>query len=222
MRKLIIFGNGELAEISAYYFKNEYEISFFCIDDEYFKESNFNGIPLIKYSDLDNYKNTEYDIFVAISYKNMNLIREKKFLEIQSRGYKMPTFIHKHSYVSKNAIIGNNCLILENQTIQKNVKISDNVILWSGNHIGHSSTIDSHTYFSSHVVLSGNCKIGSRCFFGVNSTVKDFTIIEDDCFIGMASSVTRNLKKGSVTMNNTTKIFEKDDEISIKIKSKYF
>ena len=38
--KLIIFGNGEFGSMANYYFKNS-KTSYFCVDDNYVKESNF-------------------------------------------------------------------------------------------------------------------------------------------------------------------------------------
>ena len=58
------------------------------------------------------------------------------------------------------------------------VTIADNVVLWSGNHIGHHSTIGANCFISSHVVVSGFCRIGEACFMGVNSTVSNNTNIE--------------------------------------------
>ena len=117
---------------------------------------------------------------------------------------------------------GDNCFILEDQTIQPRVKIGNNVMLWSGNHLGHGSVIGDHTYIASQVVISGNCVIGKRCFLGVNSTLKDFIEVGDDVFIGMDSSITKNMKSGSVSISGSTQFFEKDDRRAIAIKKSYF
>jgi UDP-3-O-[3-hydroxymyristoyl] glucosamine N-acyltransferase len=69
--------------------------------------------------------------------------------------------------------VGDNCFILENNVIQPFVRVGNNVTLWSGNHIGHHSTIGDHCFISSHVVISGSCEIGENCFLGVNATVRD-------------------------------------------------
>jgi Acyl-[acyl carrier protein]--UDP-N-acetylglucosamine O-acyltransferase len=111
---------------------------------------------------------------------------------------------------------------LENQTIQTKVEIGNNIILWSSNHIGHSSIIGSHSYLSSHITISGNCKIGERCFFGVNSAVKDNCIIGNDVFVGMGSIITNDLKNDSTTLNSSTKIYESDSKINRLLKKKFF
>ena len=44
---------------------------------------------------------------------------------------------------------------LEDNTIQPYTKIGDNCVLWSGNHIGHHSTIEDHSIITSHACISG-------------------------------------------------------------------
>ena len=91
-------------------------------------------------------------------------------------------------------------------------------MIWSNNHIGHNTTIGKHTYISSNVTLSGHCEIGERCFFGVSSSVADFTKIGDDCFITMGSVINSNLKNGSTTVNKSTEIYKSDNRISKVLK----
>ena len=118
--------------------------------------------------------------------------------------------------------MGDNCFILENQTIQPNVKLGNNVMLWSGNHIGHGAKIRDHAYVSSHVVIAGHCDIGKRCFLGINSTIKDFTKVGNDCFITMDASVVDDLDNGSVALGASGTIFKSDDKRARTIKRKYF
>ena len=61
--------------------------------------------------------------------------------------------------------------------MQPFVEIGDDVVMWSGNHIGHHTIVKDHVMVTSHVVISGACTIEPYCFFGVNSTVRDETIV---------------------------------------------
>ena len=60
------------------------------------------------------------------------------------------------AYLVTEVEIGENCFIFEANVIQPFVRIGDNVVMWSGNHIGHDSTIGSHCFIASHAVISGN------------------------------------------------------------------
>jgi UDP-3-O-[3-hydroxymyristoyl] glucosamine N-acyltransferase len=78
---------------------------------------------------------------------------------------------------------------LEDNTIQPFVTIGNNVTLWSGNHIGHHSTIRDHCFITSHVVVSGGVEIGEACFLGVNATLRDHIKIGDRCLIGAGALI---------------------------------
>ena len=54
--------------------------------------------------------------------------------------------------------MGDNCFIFEDNTVQPFVTLGNNLVLWSGNHIGHHSTLRDHCFISSHVVISGFCR----------------------------------------------------------------
>ena len=222
MKKLIIFGNGEMADISNYYFLKKRSVDFFCVDDDRIGVDHFLEKPIIPFSELKNFDSNEYIFYVALAYKKQNKVREKKYNQIKKLGYKFENFIHEKSYIAENVKIGDNCFILENQTIQSKVILGNNLIIWSSNHIGHGTKIASHTYLSSHVVISGNCDIGERCFFGVNSSIKDNCSIGDDVFIGMGSVITNNLKSDSTTLNASTKIYNSDTKMNRLIKKKFF
>ena len=225
-KKLIIFGNGEIAEIANFYFSQftNYEIVCFTIDDEFIKENKFCNKPIVPFVDIEkNFSPKEYDLHVAISYQKLNQLREKKYLEAKNKNYTLASYVSVSSHINLNKIIfGENCFILENQTIQNDVKIGNNVMIWSSNHIGHNSTIGDHTYISSNVVISGHCEIGSRCFFGVNSSIADFCKIEDDCFIGMGANVNKDLKSLSTAINRSTDIYDESSLLAKKIKRKFF
>ena len=225
LSNLFIYGNGEMANMAHFYFKKDKFINpkAFIVDDFFIKNEYFNNLPIIPYSEYLNkkfYLNSK--IHVALSYKNLNKNRENVFNKLLKVGCIFESFVHSSNSFDQKSQIGKNCFILENQTIQPFVKISDNVILWSCNHLGHNSFIDSHTYISSHVVISGFCKIGKRCFFGVNSSLADFVDVGNDCFISMGSSVSRKLPNDSFVINSKSTIYDKNHKISKFIKKNYF
>ena len=102
------------------------------------------------------------------------------------------------------------------------MRIGNNVMIWSGNHLGHGSTIGDHTYLASHVVISGHCKIGQRNFFGVNATLRDFCTIGNDCFIAMGAAVARDMPDGSVALAPQAEVYAEDDRRAKALKRMYF
>ena len=126
MKKLIIFGNGEIADLASYYFKSEQDINTeaYIIDGKNLKEDKFNNIPVISLEEIkQNFSNELYDVHIAISYNKLNQNREKKFNEIKKMNYNFRSFVSKKSFISSKAkLIGRNLFILENQVIQNNVE----------------------------------------------------------------------------------------------------
>jgi sugar O-acyltransferase (sialic acid O-acetyltransferase NeuD family) len=222
--KLIIFGNGEIAEQAFYYFSKQSEHKIFAFVADNPKEEKFMNLPLISIEDVENnFSNGEYLVHVAISYRNLNKNRQDKFKFFENKNYDFASFIsEKSSIMTNKKNLGRNLFILEEQSIQTGVKIGDNVMIWSNNHIGHNTVIQSHVYISSNVTISGNCEIGKRCFFGVNSCTADFVKIGDDCFITMGSVINTNLKNNCTTLNKSTLIYDSDSRVNRILKKKYF
>lgn len=175
MKRLVIYGTGLIAEVAAFYFDRDsaYEVAAYTNAGEYIKEGSFNGKPVVAFEELtSNNPPAEYDLFIALGYKQTNQVRQARFLEAKAKGYALATYVSSRaSYYGTP--VGANCFILENNVIQPFVHIGDNVTLWSGNHIGHHTTIRAHCFISSHVVVSGSCDIGENCFLGVNATLRD-------------------------------------------------
>lgn len=225
VKSLIIFGSKEMAELAKFYFENdtEYRIVAFTVDDAYIDKDQILGIPLIPFTEvIDKFPPENYEIHIALSYNKLNKLRQDKYDQVKSFGYKLPSYICSKAVTWPGISIGDNCFILENQTIQPSVQIGNNVILWSGNHIGHGTTIEDHVYISSEVVISGHCRIGKRSFLGVNAAIKDFLEIGSDCFIGMGASVTMNMSDGSIALGSSADIFPPDDKRSRLLKRKFF
>ena len=225
MKKLLIFGTGDISILAKYYFEtdSDYKVVGFVCDDEFHNSDQFEGKKLYKFSNLKTSINIDdHYIFVGISYRQLNKVRENIYHKIKKLGFKFASYISPKSEISPNVKIGENCFILENQTIQPFVEIGDNVIIWSGNHIGHRSKISNHVYISSHVCVSGYCEIGERTFIGVNSALGDFSKIGKDTFISMSSTVYGNIKDGSVIIGKKTQVFESDTKQNSLIKKKYF
>jgi acetyltransferase-like isoleucine patch superfamily enzyme len=224
-RKLLIFGSAEIAELARFYFDldSPYQVVAFVVDDEFYSETTFQGLDVVPWSDaLKKYPPSDYSMHVALSYRGLNSLRENKFKQCQSAGYELVSYVSSRATIFPDLKLGSNCFILENQNIQPRVTLEDNVMLWSGNHVGHGSTIKEHAYLASHVVISGHVEIGRRCFIGVNATIRDFLLIGDDTFIGMGAIVTRNLADGSVVLPSKSEVIEGSDPIARRIISKTF
>jgi sugar O-acyltransferase (sialic acid O-acetyltransferase NeuD family) len=186
-KSLVIFGSGDIGQLAHYYFStdSDYDVVAFTLDAQYITQDEFCGLPVVPFDLVaEMYPPETHDFFVALSYSKLNRLRIEKYLAAKDRGYQMASYISSYATVLNAGKIGENCFILEDNTIQPFVTIGNNVTLWSGNHIGHHSTIHDHCFIASHVVVSGGVEIGEACFIGVNATLRNHIKIEDNCVIG--------------------------------------
>lgn len=209
MKKLIIFGVGEQAELAYFYFKQEsdHQVVAFTVDSAYITQTRFmDDLPVIAFEEIENHLSpSEHDAFVAIGYNKVNAIRANKFNSLKEKGYRLASFISGKATNYADAI-GENCFILEDNTIQPFVKIGNNVTLWSGNHIGHHSIIEDHCFITSQVVVSGGCNIGESTFIGVNSTLRDHIKIGKSNVIGAGSLILADTEDKNVFMEKGTEV----------------
>ena len=201
MAKLIIFGKGDIAQIANYYFEidSEHEVVAFTVDKAFIDADTFEGKPVIPFEEISKvFPSDEYKMFIALSYSNLNKVREAKYFESKEMGYELVSYISSKCSFMSQFKCGDNCFIFEDNTIQPFVRIGNNVTLWSGNHIGHHSTIYDHNFISSHVVVSGHCKIQPNSFIGVNATIGHQVEIARENIIGAGSIITKSTLDGDV------------------------
>lgn len=219
-KKLVIVGAGETADIAYEYFTHDspYSVVAFSVESPYLKEERRLGLPVVPFETLEqNYAPSKFDVYVAISYTQLNRVRARLFELAKKKGYRCASYVSSRAFVWRNVEIGENVFIFENNVVQHRAKIGDNVILWSGNHIGHQTAIGNHTYISSHVVISGFCDIGESCFFGVNCSVGDQVKIGKDGVIGMGAVVVKNTEPGKVYVGNPAKPMAKDSYAAFQV-----
>jgi sugar O-acyltransferase (sialic acid O-acetyltransferase NeuD family) len=200
MKKLIIFGVGEQAELAYWFFTNDsdYEVAAFVIDSEFKTTDDFHGKPVVTTDEVSKkFPTNRYDAFVAVGYNKINQLREDKYRLLKGLGYYLASYISSRASVLSQSI-GDNCFLLEDNTIQPFVKIGSNVTLWSGNHIGHHSIIEDHCFVTSQVVVSGGVTIGRNSFLGVNSTLRDHIEIGPRSVIGAGAIIMDNTEPDSV------------------------
>lgn len=194
MKKLIIFGLGDMARMAHYYFSesDDYKVSAFTVDRDFIQEGTYLGLPVIAFEEIEtSHSPDQYMMYVAVGYSKMNRNRAEKYYAAKEKGYALATYIHPKATVLTEDI-GDNTFIFEDNTVQPFTKIGNNVILWSGNHVGHDSIIKDHVFVSSHVVLSGRTVVGEYSFLGVNATVVNEISIAAHCFIGAGALITKN------------------------------
>lgn len=206
-KPLVIFGSGDIAQLAHYYFSTDsnYEVVAFTVDAAYLTASELCGLPVVPFEDVvRHYLPEANELFVALSYSKLNQTRKEKYLAAKALDYKLASYVSSHATVLNEDRLGDNCFILEDNTIQPFVSIGNNVTLWSGNHIGHHSTIHDHCFIASHVVVSGGVEIDESCFIGVNATLRDHIRVGEKCVIGAGALLLADAEPEGVYIGQAT------------------
>lgn len=208
MAKVIVFGILDTAELAHYYLTHdsEHEVVAFTVNRQYIEQESFHGLPVVAFEDVETiFPPSEYHFFAPMTGRNMNRNREAIYHHAKAKGYPFISYISTRATIFDKSVIGENCFILEDNTIQPFTTVGNNVVMWSGNHIGHHGQIKDHVFFTSHVVLSGHCVVESYSFFGVNSTIRDYTAIAQGTLVGMASAITKETEEWGIYVGNPAK-----------------
>lgn len=222
MKKVVIFGIGDSAELAKYYLETDpkyidnYEVVGFCIDKEYRKEDVFLGKPLINFEDIEKiFPSEEYYLFNTLGYSKINTLREKKYLEGKEKGYKYINYISSKAIVL-GEVDGENNFIEEGAIIQPFSKIGNNNVIRYGSAIGHHSEIQNNCFIAPKVSIAGRVLIKNNCFLGINSTILDHLVLEERTLAGGGTLIRRNTEKEQVIIgNDSIKIKKKSIEMKI-------
>jgi sugar O-acyltransferase (sialic acid O-acetyltransferase NeuD family) len=200
-KPVVIFGTGDLARVVHTYFTHDsdFQIAAFTANQDRITDTTLLGLDVVPAEELvRSHPPDQYAMFVAIGFSRLNKARAAIYQQYKDLGYELVSYVNSKAVYWGELQIGDNCFILEQNVIQPFVKIGSDVVLWSGNHIGHDSTIGDHCFLASHVVVSGNVSVGDYSFLGVNATIRDGVTIGPECLIGAGSLILRDAKPGQV------------------------
>jgi len=220
MSKIVIFGEGKIADEAYFYLTNDSpdDVVAFTADEEYITNTKKFDLPVIPFKKVkDKYPPPDFNMFVALGYQNLNKLRASKYHEAKDKGYELISYVSSRASNYGDVEIGDNCFILENTVIQPCSKVGNNVSIWSGNHIGHHAIVEDHCYIAGQAIISGNTTIEPYCFIGVNATIGHEVTIGRESLIGAGTLVTKNAEPKSVYITEDTPKFRLDSASFFKM-----
>jgi sugar O-acyltransferase (sialic acid O-acetyltransferase NeuD family) len=198
---VVVFGLGDFARIARVYLEGDspYRVAAFTANEQYLETDDVDGVRVTAFETLpETHPPDRYSMFVAIGFSGVNSARRNVYEQAKARGYELISYVSSKARCWDDLVLGDNCFVFEDNVIQPHVHIGNNVILWSGNHIGHDSTIEDHVFIASHAVISGNVTIGESSFVGVNATFRDGIRVAPKCVIGAAAVIMKDTVEGGV------------------------
>ncbi|MBY0406225.1 MAG: hypothetical protein K2Q01_00915 [Rickettsiales bacterium] len=199
MKPLIIFGDAELAELACFYFElTGHAVVGFCVDGAYLTRSTVLGKPVYAFEEAaTRFPPATHELFVAIGFSAVNVIRRDKYHQVKALGYTLPTCISPMAAV-RTKDVGDNCLIPDMNNIHPYTRIGNNVIFSNANHVGHHSVIEDHCFISAGVVLCGGVTIGEGTFMAVRSSVRERVMVGRHNVIGVGVDIYADTQDNAV------------------------
>ncbi|MGD9638329.1 MAG: transferase [Alphaproteobacteria bacterium] len=211
MEKIVIFGNGKIAQIIYHFVKNTFDVVAFTVDRAFLKEDVLENLPVIAFDEIEkHFAPNDYKMLIAVGYIGMNSVREKKYGEAKAKGYSFVNYIDSSVVWHSNVTIGENNIILDHASVQPFAKIGNSNIIWSGAVVAHGCNVEDNCWITSGVTIAGDSTIKSNCFLGINATIGHNITIERENFIGANVLISRNTKEKEVFISKDGEKFRLD------------
>ena len=214
MKKVVIFGTGELAQRIFFYLKDsDDQVVAFCANKSKIDKEELLGLPVIAFENIkEKFPPSEFSMFIALAYSEMNKKRTEFFNEAKNKGYELYSFIHPSTKIWDEFEMGENCFILANNVIQPFVKIGNNVLIGSNNLISHNTTIGDNCFITSNVTMGGHITMGKNCFVGLSATINQRIKIGNECIVGAGTIITKDINDKEVYAENSSKKLPQSSE----------
>jgi sugar O-acyltransferase (sialic acid O-acetyltransferase NeuD family) len=207
MRDVVIFGTGQVAEVIHYYLAEEggRNVVGFTVDAAYRTADEVLGLPVVDFESVEQrFAPDTHEMFVAVSFKQVNKLREAKVAEAEAKGYTLTSHVSPRACVWPGLAVQPNTIVMEQNVIQPHASVGRNVIMWSGNHVGHHTRIGDNCFIASHAVIGGSCDIGANSFIGVNATLRDNIQVGASNVIGAGTLILQSTPDFGVFMGEAT------------------
>ena len=216
MEKVIIIGGKSSATLIADYiydaqYKHGMPIEFigFAYDEEPIG-TDINGFPVLSRV-ADVYKKYKDDKEVKFIFQLYDIQSMQKTIDLKdSLGIPLErycTFIHPSCMIARSASIGIGTVILAHSVVNPKAKVGQFNSFMSGVTIGHDAVVGNYNLVATQAIVA-NIVMGDRNFIGINTTTNNKITIGDDCMIGMASNVVKDIPSGTKCFGNPTKVVD--------------
>jgi sugar O-acyltransferase (sialic acid O-acetyltransferase NeuD family) len=205
MEKLILYGNGSVAEVLHYQFSREtdYRIVAFTVDRHLIREETFRGLPLIPWDEIaERHPPADHRMMIAVGYVQVNRLRAERFREAKAMGYRLVSYVSPKASIWDGFVLGENCRINESAKIQPYARIGDNVFIGSDTLVGHHSVIKDHCHLSASVKIAGHVTVEPYCYIGINATIRNKVVIAPGCVIGAGAVILSDTVEKGVYMSH--------------------
>lgn len=201
MTSVIIFGNGQTAELALARFQRDTDhvVVGFTVDRSFINSPELHGLPVVPFDEVtDHWPPEAHAMHIAVGPTKVNRVRAERFQTAQERGYALISLISPRADVWPGVEIGANCVIADGCSILPFSRIGDNVHLSTGCTVAHHCTIEDHCFLAPAVVVAGSVHVEPYVFLGTAAVLRDGIVVGASSFIGAGVVLNGNTKPASV------------------------
>lgn len=199
--QLLIYGNGQMAELACARFRRDprYSLVGFTVDRSVLGEAQLCGLPVIPFDDVERqFPPSAARMFVAVGPLRNNRIRADRYLRARSMGYEFASFVSPRAVVDPDVRIGENCSIGDGVVIDPYVSVGDDVWIGTGAVIGHHSELGDHCFVGVNCTVLGSVRIGAYAMVGAGAVIRDRISLGDSSIVGVGATIIRDTAPESV------------------------
>lgn len=204
MEKVILYGNGSVAEVMHYLLERDgrHRVVAFTVDRPLIRDDTFRNLPLVPWDEVARrYPPGEYRLMIATGYVRVNRLRAERFGQAREMGYRLLSYVSPEARLWDGFTMGENCRIGDNVRIQPFSHIGDNVFIGSESFIGHHCVIKDHCYLSAGVRMAGQVTVEPYCYVGINATLRNRITLATGSVIGAGAVVLGDTVEKGVYMS---------------------
>lgn len=209
MKILGIIGAGDLGQQIAHYGIADSHYTEVVFFDDFATADKINGHEVLgKVSAIkEAFAEQRFDeLIIAIGYKHLEV---RKDLYQQFAGsIPFGKIIHSTTWVDYSATIEDGCVIYPRCAIDAKSTIKSNTILNIGCTIAHDTVIGSHSFLSPCVAVAGFTNVEEQCIIGINSTIIDNLNIKQGTQIGAGAVVIKSIENSGLYAGNPAKFIK--------------
>lgn len=207
MRRLILFGVANFAEMAHYYFTREsdYSVAAFTVDGAYLRASTFQGLPVVPFEEIErHYPPEECSMFVAVGLGKVNGHRAEKIAAAEEKGYALASFVSARADRHADLVIHPNTMILERATLMPYCTLGKGTIVWPTTVVGFHSQVGACCW-----LVASTCgervTLGERTFVGLQATVSSFVTVGKRNILGAGSLIMHDTGDDEVYRGNASR-----------------
>ncbi|MCL2839578.1 MAG: acetyltransferase [Defluviitaleaceae bacterium] len=209
MTDVYLFGINAVSKIISFYLENDerYNLLGFTVNRQYLDADNFSGYPVIPAEDLKQRINS-FGIINAVGFSQQLSAREQVGLWIKERKLTLISYIHPTATIG-GVDIGIGSIAMPSANIETYSKTGEGNVFYSRSHIGHDANIGNYNWFGAGCVVAGSVTFGNRNFIGINSSIREYTVIGSRATTGAGAVILKNIPDDVVVVGNPARTLVK-------------